>query len=76
MLDAHARAVDHPHIATVILLNRIHDPVPGARLGPSPGTIVACRVQVVALRPVAPKRARAQDPEDVKSQEAVHPERG
>ena len=71
MVDAHARAVDHPHIATVSLCNSIHDPVPDACLGPSPEAVVAGRVRAVALRQVPPWRTRAQNPEDAVQHAAV-----
>lgn len=40
MMDARARAIDHPDIATVSVCNRVHDPVPDAGRGPAPEPVV------------------------------------
>jgi len=73
-MDAHAGAVDHAHVATVSVSNCVHDPVADPRLRPAPEAVVACGVRPIALRQVAPRRPRAQHPEDaVQHPPVIHP---
>ena len=63
-MNAHDRGVDHLDIAVVGLRDGVHEPIPMAGLAPAVEAIVAGRVGAVALRQIAPRRARAQHPED------------
>jgi len=63
-MDAHDRAVDHLHLAVVRLDDRIHHAIPDACLAPAVEAIVGARVWPVSLRQIAPRRSRAQHPED------------
>ena len=62
-MNAHARAVDHLHLAVVRLDNSVHQAIPDACLAPPVEAIVDRRVGPVALGQIAPRRARAQDEE-------------
>ena len=63
-MDAHNRAVDHLHLAIVHLDHGIHQAIPDACLAPAVEAIVGGCVRPVSLRQIAPRRARAQHPED------------
>ena len=63
-MHPHDRAIDHLHLAVMGLGDRVHQPVPDARLAPTIKAIVGGRVRPVSLGQIAPRRARAQDPED------------
>lgn len=70
-MDAHNRAVDHLHLAIVGLDDAVHQAIPDASLAPSVEAIVGGRVGTVSLRQIAPRRARAQHPEDPVENPAV-----
>jgi len=63
-MDPHDRAVDHLHLAVVSLDDSIHQAIPDACLAPAVEAIVGGRVRPVSLRQIAPRRPRAQHPED------------
>lgn len=62
-MNAHDRAVDHLHLATVGLHDGIHQLVPDAGFPPAIEAVVDRRVGTIALRQIAPRRAGAQDVE-------------
>lgn len=62
-MHAHARAVDHLHLAVVRRDDGVHQSVPDARLAPAVEAIVNGCVGPVALGQIAPRRAGAQDVE-------------
>ena len=63
-MHAHERAVDHLDLAVVRLDDGVHQAIPDARLAPAIEAVVGRRVRPVTLGQIAPRRARAQHPED------------
>ena len=63
-MHAHDRAVDHLHVAVMRLHDGIHQPIPDSSLAPAVEAIVGRRVRPVSLGHIAPRRTRAQHPED------------
>lgn len=63
-MDAHDGAVDHLHLAVVRLGDGVHQAIPDARHAPAVEAVVGGRVGPVTLGQIAPRRARAQHPED------------
>ena len=63
-MNPHHGTVDHLNVAVIGLGNRIHDAVPHPGLGPAVEAIVASRIRSIAFRQIAPRRARAQHPEN------------
>lgn len=57
-------AVDHLNVTVVRGGNSVHHPIPNTRLPPSHEAAVARRARTIALRQVAPRRSRAQHPEN------------
>lgn len=70
-MDAYDRAVDHLHLAVVRLDHGIHQAIPDASLAPAVEAIVGAGVRPVSLRQIAPRRARAQHPEDAVENAAI-----
>lgn len=63
-MHANHGAVDHLHVAVMRLDDGIHQPIPDAGFSPAVEAVVDCRARPVTLRQVAPRRARAQHPEN------------
>ena len=63
-VHAHDRRIDHLNRRIMSGGQRIHDPVPDACPPPADEAIVASRGRSIALRQIAPRCARSQDPED------------
>ena len=70
-MNPYAGAVDHPHVPTVSLCDRVHYRVPHTRLGPPTEPVVAGRVGPVAARKIRPRRAGTQNPEDAVQNPAI-----
>jgi hypothetical protein len=70
-MDAHDRAVDHLHLAVVRLDDGIHQAILNTCLAPAVEAMVGARVGPISRRQIAPRRARAQHPEDTVENAAV-----
>ena len=62
-MHAHDGRVDHLHRRVMSGGQRLHDPVPDTCPPPANEAIVASGVRAKALRQIAPRRTRSQDPE-------------
>lgn len=63
-MGADGSAVDHLDVAIVRGGNGVHHPIPDTRLSPAHEAVVAGSARAIALRQVAPRRTRTQNPED------------
>ena len=66
-MNAHARTIDHLHLAAMRLRHGVHQPIPDARFAPAIEAIVGSRVRAITLRQIAPGRPSSQHPKN-----AVH----
>lgn len=70
-MHAHDRTIDHLHPAVVRLDDGIHQLVPDACFPPAVEAIVSGRIRPISLGQIAPRCARAQNPEDAVENLAV-----
>jgi hypothetical protein len=70
-MNAHNRGVNHLYSCIMSSSERLNDPTPNTCPAPANEAIVASGVGAEALREVAPRRSRSQDPKDAIQDTAV-----
>jgi hypothetical protein len=71
LMHTHDRAINHLHLAVVRRDDGIHQPVPDACFSRTVEAIVGSRIRPVPLGQIAPRRTRAQHPEDTVENPAI-----